>query len=79
MTIVSFMYEIYLQVPSYVLMDIPHGDKSTLKSLSLVPLGEACFRMDLTAIHEILEDLGYKDDEGTDNEVCMFELGFLVI
>lgn len=60
-------------------MDIPHGDESTLKSLSLAPLGEACLRMDLTAIHEILEDLGYKDDEGTSNEVRMFELEFLAI
>jgi hypothetical protein len=30
---------------------------------SLSPLGEACSRKDLTAIHEILENIGYQDDE----------------
>lgn len=35
----------------------------------LSPLGEACSRVDLTAIHEILETTGYKDDEGVANEV----------
>lgn len=33
------------------------------------PLGEACVRADLTAIHEIVEKLGYKDDEGAATEV----------
>lgn len=58
-----------IEVPSYALMDIPHGDESSLESLSLSPLGEACLRMDLTAIHEILEKTGYKDDEGITNEL----------
>ncbi|KAG9441231.1 hypothetical protein H6P81_017085 [Aristolochia fimbriata] len=57
------------EVPSYVLMGIPHGDASSLQQLQLSPLGEACSRMDLTAIHEILEKTGYKDDEGTTNEL----------
>ncbi|GER53080.1 protein kinase protein with tetratricopeptiderepeat domain [Striga asiatica] len=35
----------------------------------LSPLGEACLRKDLTAIHEILEKLGYKDDEGATTEL----------
>lgn len=35
----------------------------------LTPLGEACSRRDLTAIHEMLETVGYKDDEGVANEV----------
>jgi len=34
----------------------------------LSPLGEACSRMDLTAIHQILVMTHYRDDEGT-NEV----------
>lgn len=55
-----------LQVPSHVLMGIPHG----AAALPLSPLGDACLRMDLTAIHEILEKLGYKDDEGAATEVC---------
>jgi len=52
-------------------MDIPRDGASSLDSLSLTPLGDACLRMDLTAIHEILENTGYKDDEGTTNEVCL--------
>lgn len=53
------------EVPSHVLMGIPSS--SSLSHLS--PLGEACSRMDLTAIHEIIEKIGYKDDEGTTNEL----------
>lgn len=54
-----------LQTPSHELMGIPHGEEV----LSLSALGEACLRMDLTAIHEVLESLGYKDDEGAATEV----------
>ncbi|XP_058109330.1 serine/threonine-protein kinase BSK5 [Magnolia sinica] len=57
------------EVPSYVLMGIPHGTASSTQPLSLTPLGEACSRMDLTAIHEMLEKVGYKDDEGVANEL----------
>ncbi|KAK1289337.1 putative serine/threonine-protein kinase [Acorus calamus] len=57
------------EVPSYVLMDIPHGAASSLEKLSLSPLGEACLRRDFTAMHEILEKTGYKDDEGMANEL----------
>ncbi|KAK6158183.1 hypothetical protein DH2020_005497 [Rehmannia glutinosa] len=53
------------EVPSHVLMGIPHGGEV----LSLSALGEACLRMDLTAIHEIVERLGYKDDEGATTEL----------
>ncbi|XP_021821191.1 probable serine/threonine-protein kinase BSK3 isoform X2 [Prunus avium] len=56
------------QVPSYVLLGIPHGN-APLNQTLLSPLGEACSRLDLTAIHEILEKLGYKDDEGVANEL----------
>ncbi|CAK9141885.1 unnamed protein product [Ilex paraguariensis] len=52
-------------VPSHVLMGIQQG----AAALPLSPLGEACLRMDLTAIHEILEKLGYKDDEGAATEL----------
>ena len=51
-------------------MGIPHS--ASLSPLS--PLGEACSRMDLTAIHEILEGVGYKDDEGMTNEVRIITL-----
>ncbi|XWS74065.1 hypothetical protein CRYUN_Cryun02cG0183400 [Craigia yunnanensis] len=57
------------EVPSHVLMDIPHGTASLKQKMLLTPLGEACSRMDLTAIHEIFEKIGYKDDEGIDNEM----------
>ncbi|XP_021754164.1 probable serine/threonine-protein kinase At5g41260 isoform X2 [Chenopodium quinoa] len=53
------------EVPSHELMDIPHG----AADISLSPLGEACSRKDLTAIHEILESIGYKDDEGAATEM----------
>ncbi|CDY65190.1 BnaCnng45960D [Brassica napus] len=35
----------------------------------LSPHGQACLRTDLTAIHEIIEKLGYKDDEGAATEL----------
>ncbi|KAF2313342.1 hypothetical protein P3X46_030036 [Hevea brasiliensis] len=53
------------EVPSHVLMGIPDG----AAPLPLSPLGEACLRMDLTAIHEIIEKIGYKDDEGAATEL----------
>ncbi|CAI9094047.1 OLC1v1029698C3 [Oldenlandia corymbosa var. corymbosa] len=53
------------EVPSHALMGIPHGGEA----MSLSPLGEACQRMDLTAMHEVLEKLGYKDDEGAATEL----------
>ncbi|KHG24015.1 hypothetical protein F383_06670 [Gossypium arboreum] len=53
------------EVPSHVLMGIPHSASFT----PLSPVGQACSRGDLTAIHEILENLGYKDDEGVVNEL----------
>ncbi|MBA0677480.1 hypothetical protein Goari_018886 [Gossypium aridum] len=60
------------EVPSYVLMGIPQGTTSPKQPLSLTPFGDACLRFDLTAIHEILEKMGYKDDEGIANEVRYF-------
>ncbi|XP_057435617.1 serine/threonine-protein kinase BSK3-like isoform X2 [Lotus japonicus] len=54
------------EVPSQLLMGIQHS-AATVASLS--PLGEACSRKDLTAIHEVLEHLGYKDDDGVANEL----------
>ncbi|OEL29780.1 putative serine/threonine-protein kinase [Dichanthelium oligosanthes] len=58
-----------VETPSYELMEIPRGGASSIQSLPLSPLAEACSRKDLTAIHEILEKTGYKDDEGTANEL----------
>eukprot|EP00257_Ricinus_communis_P013577 XP_015571046.1 serine/threonine-protein kinase BSK7 [Ricinus communis] len=53
------------EVPSHELMGIQDG----AAALPLSPFGEASLRMDLTAIHEILEKLGYKDDEGAATEL----------
>ncbi|KAK1686740.1 hypothetical protein QYE76_047588 [Lolium multiflorum] len=58
-----------VETPSYELMDMPQGGASSVQSLPLSPLAEACSRKDLTAIHELLEKTGYKDDEGTANEL----------
>lgn len=52
------------EVPSFVLMGIPNSTSCS----PLSPLGEACSRRDLTAIHEVLENIGYKDD-GMTNEL----------
>ncbi|XP_057458788.1 serine/threonine-protein kinase BSK6 isoform X2 [Lotus japonicus] len=57
------------EVPSYVLMGLRNETASSTKPVSLTPFGEACLRLDLTAIHEILEKTGYKDDEGIANEL----------
>ncbi|XP_058737338.1 serine/threonine-protein kinase BSK3-like [Vicia villosa] len=51
------------EVPSHSLMGIQHS--ATIVA-SLTPLGDACSRKDLTAIHEVLESIGYKDDEGVE-------------
>ncbi|KAG2279067.1 hypothetical protein Bca4012_040615 [Brassica carinata] len=53
------------EVPSHVLMGLPHSGSVS----PLSPLGETCSRKDLTAMLEILEKLGYKDDEGVTNEL----------
>lgn len=58
-------------------MGLPHETASSTKPLSLTPFGEACLRLDLTAIHQTLEKTGYKDDEGIANEVCATKRGFI--
>lgn len=62
------------------------GVQSSTDAISLSPLGEACVRKDLTAIHKVLVKLGYKDDEGAATEVrfkvlihlsiCIFWISF---
>ncbi|KAK1353366.1 putative serine/threonine-protein kinase [Heracleum sosnowskyi] len=53
------------EVSSHELMGIP----DSTAAFPLSSLGDACLRKDLTAIHEILEKLGYKDDEGAATEL----------
>lgn len=51
------------------MLGIPkHEDAPPTPQHPLSAMGDACSRMDLTAIHQILVMTHYKDDEGT-NEV----------
>jgi len=51
------------------MLGIPkHEEAPATPQHPLSPMGEACSRIDLTAIHQILVMTHYKDDEGT-NEV----------
>ncbi|KAL8141647.1 hypothetical protein V2J09_014679 [Rumex salicifolius] len=52
------------EVPSRELMGISQAGAAA----PLSAIGEACLRMDMTAIHEVLEKLGYKDDDGAATE-----------
>ncbi|RLN15427.1 putative serine/threonine-protein kinase [Panicum miliaceum] len=70
--------QIKSEVPSYEMLGIPKHEEEApptpppqpLHPLS--PMGEACSRMDLTAIHQILVNTHYRDDEGT-NELSFQE------
>eukprot|EP00249_Psilotum_nudum_P022992 c28717_g1_i1 orf=628-2097(-) len=57
------------EVPSYALMGIQRVEPTQSHTASLSAMWEACSRNDLTAIHEIMVKVGYKDDEGTENEL----------
>ncbi|WOL16807.1 putative serine/threonine-protein kinase [Canna indica] len=62
-----------LELPSYVMLGI-QKPKEALETPQhqLSPMGEACSRMDLTAIHQILVMTHYRDDERT-NELSFQE------
>lgn len=56
------------------MLGIPkHEEAPPTPQHPLSPMGDACSRMDLTAIHQILVMTHYKDDEGT-NEVLTLRL-----
>lgn len=57
------------EVPSYMLMGIKRGEliKSEVHMMSAI--GVACSKHDLTTVHDIMLKTGYKDDEGTENEL----------
>ncbi|PSS19826.1 Serine/threonine-protein kinase [Actinidia chinensis var. chinensis] len=60
-------------VPSYAMLGIPKQEEAPpTPQHPLSPMGDACSRMDLTAIHQILVMTHYKDDEGT-NELSFQE------
>uniref|UniRef100_A0A5B6ZZK6 non-specific serine/threonine protein kinase n=1 Tax=Davidia involucrata TaxID=16924 RepID=A0A5B6ZZK6_DAVIN len=59
------------EVASHVLMGLTNTP--VVLSTILSPLGKACARMDLTAVHDILLKTGYKDEEGAENELSFQE------
>ncbi|XP_030500510.2 serine/threonine-protein kinase BSK2 [Cannabis sativa] len=59
------------EVASRVLMGLPKY-MAVLQTI-LSPLGQACTKMDLTAVHDILLKTGYKDEEGAENELSFQE------
>ncbi|KAL9251976.1 Serine/threonine-protein kinase BSK1-like protein [Drosera capensis] len=60
-------------IPSHVMLGIKKEEKSpSTLSRPLSPMGEACSRIDLTAIHQILVMTHYRDDEGS-NELSFQE------
>lgn len=66
----------FIQVASHVLMGLTKTPAVLPLPTMLSPLGKACARMDLTAIHDILLKTGYKDEEGAENEVCQITIFF---
>ncbi|KAI7725040.1 hypothetical protein M8C21_001271 [Ambrosia artemisiifolia] len=61
-------------VPSYVMLGISKQEEAPLTpQRPLSPLGDACSRKDLTAIHEILLNTHYRDDEGTGTNELSFQ------
>ncbi|KMT01268.1 hypothetical protein BVRB_9g212860 [Beta vulgaris subsp. vulgaris] len=60
-------------VASYVMLGVSQQEEAPpTPQRPLSPMGEACSRMDLTAIHQILVMAHYRDDEGT-NELSFQE------
>ncbi|RAL53970.1 hypothetical protein DM860_004441 [Cuscuta australis] len=59
-------------VASLVLMGLTKTTPVVVPTM-LSPLGKACARMDLTAVHDILLKTGYKDEEGAENELSFQE------
>lgn len=60
------------EVASLVLMNLTKTTPVVLPTM-VSPLGKACSRMDLSAVHEILLKTGYKDEEGAENELSFQE------
>ncbi|KAI5084028.1 hypothetical protein GOP47_0000197 [Adiantum capillus-veneris] len=57
------------EVPSHVLMNIRKPEVVQPQFLTMSAMWEACSKNDLSAIHELMLKTGYKDDEGTENEL----------
>jgi tetratricopeptide (TPR) repeat protein len=48
--------------------NLPEKTKHGTEPLKLTPFGDACLRADIFTIHELLEKLGYGEDDGVSNE-----------
>ena len=65
------------QVPSHVMLGISKHEETPLTpQRPLSPMGEACSRMDLTAIHQTLVMTHYRDDEGTNEVSDLYSTSF---
>ncbi|KAG9160170.1 hypothetical protein Leryth_025754 [Lithospermum erythrorhizon] len=60
------------EIPSLSLMGLTKTPAVVIPT-ALSPLGKACARMDLTAVHDILLKTGYKDEDGAENELSFQE------
>ncbi|CAI9292362.1 unnamed protein product [Lactuca saligna] len=65
-------------VASHVLMGLIKTVTPVAVAVAVVPtivspLGKACARMDLTAVHDMLLKTGYRDEEGAENELSFQE------
>ncbi|PWA58289.1 eukaryotic elongation factor 2 kinase [Artemisia annua] len=61
-------------VPSHVMLGISKQEEApSTPPRHLSPLGEACSRKDLTAIHQILVMTHYRDDDGTGTNELSFQ------
>ncbi|KAG6482757.1 hypothetical protein ZIOFF_059395 [Zingiber officinale] len=65
------------EIPSHTLMGITKTEQVLPTMLS--PLGKACAKMDLTAVHDILLKIGYKDEEGAENEVSFMKIIMMLL
>lgn len=57
------------ETPSHVLMSIRKPEVMQSQYHSMSAMWEACSKNDLSAMHELMLKTGYKDDEGTENEL----------
>ncbi|MBA0729873.1 hypothetical protein Golax_020530 [Gossypium laxum] len=69
-----FLKKIPTAVASHIIMGL--SKTPVVLPTMISPLGKACARMDLTAVHDILLKTGYKEEEGADNEVGLSLLWF---
>ncbi|MBA0654998.1 hypothetical protein Goklo_021897 [Gossypium klotzschianum] len=66
-----FLKKIPTAVASHILMGL--SKTPVVLPTMISPLGKACARMDLTAVHDILLKTGYKEEEGAENELSFQE------